>query len=749
MTTRVRTTWLCLTLAMATFAVAASAAGQQYGQVFPGGVGPAGVPLPTNVQYVVSRTGQQAFLLTTLPYGGKVEGPVRPMATGQGLVRPLGFSPGNGLQISVELNWPGAFGYRPVKVTFRPQQPGSADREIRLRFHGGTWHNQGRSIEVDHAMVLRGGDASVSGEFLVPQYLDWHLYGWEVWVDGQLDDDLTVVVNNNQQGMTANLTVLATPPDSSNAQIQMALQGPSGSSVSLVSLAARDMPADWLAYSSLDLVVMPASQLPVMAESAPKQTEALLRWVRTGGNLWLVEAGSNWQRLETIEPVFAKYSGESAWRAVPVGERAVDPVEQALELSGFDTGERPLPALKDLPQRIGSYIAPVKASDRWFRVRALGLGVIAAFPGRIEPPPASEVADDGSLPADPSNAYSTLNALNTSLLGARFHGTTRQGNYPGMSNVEFNNWLIPNVGIAPVTQFQLLMTLFALAIGPANYWWLKRRKKLPLLLVTTPLAALAVTAALLAYGVFADGVGVRVRARSLTLLDQRSGDAASWARLSYYAGMAPRDGLAMPRDTALYPILPDWSDDYGWGQRSVYMQQRQMKWDEKQRLTRGWLASRTPTQYLAITSRPTKKRLELRAGEKGLRVINKLGVDVRQAVVRDHEGREYYFENLADGSGVIVPTARRQDFAAKMRKAFSDNFPEFPSGAESPNAMSGFGGGLSKNVMEARLEAINSPIVQHWGDGSYIAVTRAGVELDLGIDGVREEASFHVIEGRW
>jgi hypothetical protein len=603
---------------------------------------------------------------------------------------------------------------------------------------------------VDHALVLRGGDASVSSEFLVPQYLDWHLYGWEIWVDGQLDENLTGEVNNNQQNMSQSLTVLATPPDPSNVQIQMALQGPSGSSVSLVSLGAADMPTDWLGYSSLDLVVMPASHLPVMAETAPKQTDALLRWVRTGGNLWLVESGPNWQRLELIEPVLAEVRGDDgSWKAAPVGERAIDPIEQALELSGFDTGEPSAPTFKNLPQRIGAFMAPATSSERWFRVRAVGLGVVAAFPGKVEPPPPTEMGDDtGTAPRNPSNAYSTLHAVNTSLLGARFHAATRQGNYPGSSNAEFNNWLIPNVGIAPVTHFQLLITLFALAIGPANYWWLKRRKKLPLLLVTTPLAALAVTAALLAYGVFADGVGVRVRARSLTLLDQRAGEAAAWARLSYYAGMAPRDGLTMPRDTALYPIVPDWSDEYSWGQRSVYMQQREMRWGREQQLTRGWLASRTPTQYLAITSRATKKRLELRVGAKGLRVVNKLGVEVAQAVVRDHEGQEYYIENLAEGAGVVVRPARRQDFAVKMRRAFSDNFPEFPSGAESPDALN-FGFGLSKNVMEARLEAINSPVVQHWGDGSYIAVTREGVELDLGIDGVREEASFHVIEGKW
>jgi hypothetical protein len=161
------------------------------------------------------------------------------------------------------------------------------------------------------------------------------------------------------------------------------------------------------------------------------------------------------------------------------------------------------------------------------------------------------------------------------------------------------------------------------------------------------------------------------------------------------------------------------------------------------------LPSRTPTQYLAVTARPTKNRLRMQVVEKGLRVVNELGVHVLQATVRDHDGKEYYLENLAAEAGVIVPVARRQDIAMKMRKAFSDNFPTFPSGAEAPDGLGNYGAWLSKNLMEARLDAINSPMVQHWGDGSYIAITSRGVEVDLGVEPINEEASFHVIEGRW
>ena len=85
----------------------------------------------------------------------------------------------------------------------------------------------------------------------------------------------------------------------------------------------------------------------------------------------------------------------------------------------------------------------------------------------------------------------------------------------------------------------MLITLFVLLIGPLNYWWLKRAKRLHLMVLTVPLAAIVTTAGLAAYAVLADGFDTKVRLYSYTTLDQRTGDAACWARLSYYSGLAP------------------------------------------------------------------------------------------------------------------------------------------------------------------------------------------------------------------
>jgi hypothetical protein len=36
-----------------------------------------------------------------------------------------------------------------------------------------------------------------------------------------------------------------------------------------------------------------------------------------------------------------------------------------------------------------------------------------------------------------------------------------------------------------------------------------------------------------------------------------------------------------------------------------------------------------------------------------------------------------------------------------------------------------------------------------WRRRTYVAVTANGPEVELGVEGAREEASFHVVVGRW
>jgi hypothetical protein len=660
-----------------------------------------------------------------------------------------GYSRHSGLQLSIDAWWPGQYGYRPVMVTFRTQKPTVADQQITLRFSAGDYvPPRGEAINVEQSFTFPAGATSISHKLIVPRLQDWQIVSWEVRVDGRKDEFLTI--DDMYFGMTggnqATIGVMGLGLHSSQeTEANNVLQTiPNGAGSSVQTINASELPDDWIEYSSIDVFLMNAEQVEKLADQHPTKLAALLRWVRAGGNLWLLQAGSTWRALPAAESALGLVKDAPkpndlladravltrGWRFVDVGDRAIEASQGAILLSGFDVGRN-----NQMQQLVGSMIQQWTRTPhaRRFIVRGHGLGAIVAFRRSLAM---------GSNP----NAAEPYTTFSQSLIGPRLTWAARHGNQPDTSNEDFNNLLIPGVGMAPVGQFQVLVTLFAIAIGPLNYWLLKRANKLPMLLATVPLAALVTTLLLFAYGMLVDGPGVRARARTLTLLDQRTGEAVSWGRLSYYAGIAPRDGLEVPRDQLMYPIMPRWQARRYGGR--VTHAPRHLKWTDDQQLHRGWLGSRTPTQYQAIASRPSAKRLDLRVTDEGLRIVNRLGVDVTHVAVEDHDGRFYWCEDLAVDKGRVVPATKRGKLLSGIRQVFTDNIPESPGGDEVRyGGMYGYE--LSESLMEGRLSAINDSAIVSWGRGKYIAFTRHAIELDLGLDNVAEESSFHVIEGSW
>ncbi len=202
------------------------------------------------------------------------------------------------------------------------------------------------------------------------------------------------------------------------------------------------------------------------------------------------------------------------------------------------------------------------------------------------------------------------------------HGLFLDPQVMSANKQDFWEFVIPGVGLTPVTQFMVLISLFVLGIGPINYWLLRRWHRLNLLVITVPASAAIVTGALLLYAIIGDGLGVRARVRSFTEIDcRRSGEAVCWSRLSYYAGISPSSGLQFPDDVAVYPFQQESLDMM----RSV--PQHEVTWHEMPPLnstvsnpndlsmpywsmqywSKDWLPGRTPTQFITVRVRKTPR----------------------------------------------------------------------------------------------------------------------------------------------
>lgn len=292
---------------------------------------------------------------------------------------------------------------------------------------------------------------------------------------------------------------------------------------------------------------------------------------------------------------------------------------------------------------------------------------------------------------------------------------------------------IPGIGRPPLRAFFFVVLAFAFLVGPVNYFWCRRRKQLPLLLVTVTAGGIATTVLLLGWGVLAEGFGVKQTERWITVLDQPARHAVSWGTRTMFAGSAP---------SRLTPRAGTWtwnpsSNDGGQRTRPIFAPRADGT------LEGGLVPSRTITTLAHVTIGPERARLRFRR-DGGLREPLADGSFVPRPgsiVLREFDGA--YFIGRSDGR--LEPAGA--DDAARVLLAIGRASWLSPL----PDGMRG-----NVNWYEPRQLDIPSQLARLVADdpgdvlrpGSYVAlVERSPGADDLGV-AATTLASAHLVVGR-
>ncbi|MGD9856098.1 MAG: hypothetical protein AB7U20_14230, partial [Planctomycetaceae bacterium] len=389
-------------------------------------------------------------------------------------------------------------------------------------------------------------------------------------------------------------------------------------------VAPEMLPDAWIDYTGLDFV---AISLKTLGSLPAGQRSAILKWVHCGGTLLVYEVGSPAAQSSELArllelPQHAVVGRE--WEPAKTGDRAEINVVKTDEFgnSTMVMGGGLSEAAQDGDRTAESetFIWPDSADA--FSRRELMLGCVYAFP-------------DNPFLGTPHDWAWFLKSVDP------HHRTwpERHGLAARHGSHEFLNFLIPSVKGVPVLAFLLLITLFAIVIGPLNYLWLWKKRRLYLLVITIPVIALGTSCALFAYSAAAHGVSTKSRARTLTLIDQKSNTAVSISRLALFSGLAPSRGLRFSPETAVYPI---WPEHGGFESGTV-------DWTDRQTLS-GWLRSRTRTQFLTVSHRDERGRLRVSPpAEVRLHVENGFEWELDALIVSDSAGQVYYGTKIPAG----------------------------------------------------------------------------------------------------
>lgn len=320
------------------------------------------------------------------------------------------------------------------------------------------------------------------------------------------------------------------------------------------------------------------------------------------------------------------------------------------------------------------------------------------FFGRIHLPTSTSVAASGL-----ASLLSTAATLQDSNLALPANTARDWGKIPA------RGFLLPIPGVdgVPARAYLSILIVFSLWIGPVNYWILWRKRKQVLLVLTAPLISALFIVLLGVYVVAGEGMGVRGRAVTFTMLDQVSKHASTRGSVSLYAaGMRPGGGLGFPRDVAVFPIGPD-----GNGPRD----RQTLELTELQRFSEGVIQARSPTNFEQIAFRPARERLSFDREAGGMSIVNGFGVTVTALVYRDGDTVYSLAAPLRAGEKTILRTG-----AADGRIEIPSNFP-----------------------LSSRL----AYLVAHQPRDSYLAVLERSPFWDPGIADVAERGSFHFVFG--
>ena len=707
----------------------------------------------------------------------------------------------SGLSLSLRSRWPNGFGYRPIRVTASSLRPNRQERRLQVTVTPGSWQTQAARHSGTAELVLPAGATTAEVDILVPQECRWDHLRVVTREDGELLEDLSVanswlnISDGTNWDDVANPAILVVDRDADRQGQQQRNLGQTGSeslpnifrlaplmdgsSNQRVAALGRDpaavssdwdvrnalrqigaidlrppddLPADVLAYASIDFLIMTWDELKYLAETEPDVWSAMRDAVARGGNLLVFGLGDEYQELDELNALLSPGEAEAGQSDVspwlpPDPENYNQPLPSGpptLGVLAYGTSNPQRGWTQEQYEQLSGMAANIQQqppSTDAFRIRPLSFGQVVACK-QAEFFAANDITWDWLL----------------SQLGAyQLTWGARHGFGPGQADRAFFDYLIQGVGAAPVKSYLGMITVFAIIIGPVNYWLLRRAGRIPLLLITVPLGAALVICGLGIYAVTADGFATRVRMRSFTLIDRDNGEAISWSRQTYYSGVAPSGGLRFPRSSEVAAI-------YSHDLHARSPKSWEIRWeDDSQRLANGFLNSRTFRQFMVTHQAPSDARLEV--SQQGAQVRNQLGVPLRYLLVKVSDDEYFWGESVREDEPLKLAPLARAEVQDRLRAYLqSDGIAlQAPVGLEQGLREESWWFGSRRygwdpwrnfsfvditSILELHLDTVER--IEDLPPKSYLAISdQRPAAVPMGVRSGREVSSLHVIQGSW
>ncbi|HEX9986565.1 MAG TPA: hypothetical protein VGF69_25130 [Thermoanaerobaculia bacterium] len=276
--------------------------------------------------------------------------------------------------------------------------------------------------------------------------------------------------------------------------------------------------------------------------------------------------------------------------------------------------------------------------------------------------------------------------------------------------------LLPNQPL-PATSMFSIMLVFAIVAGPVNLFVLARRNKRIWLFWTVPLLAIVASVIIVASLLINEG-WVRVqRSRTLTLLDENRGEAATFGWTGVYSTAAP-ERIRFANTTQVQ--VPDETET------------SEANWSEGQDLV-SWVRSRVPTYFVVRKSEARRERLTIRTEGSNLTVVNGLGAPITRLLVATDDGTVYQTGKVPAGARApLERTVLRTDTRAVAPDGFMQRPETWPGTIErfSQNPRSALHPGMYVAVLDGSpfLETVVERPTKLMAETVVVGVTKRSAD---------------------
>ncbi len=278
---------------------------------------------------------------------------------------------------------------------------------------------------------------------------------------------------------------------------------------------------------------------------------------------------------------------------------------------------------------------------------------------------------------------------------------------------------IPGFGTVDASRFAMVILLFAIVVGPINFFVLNRKNRRTWALWTIPCISGIAFLGLVGYSLVSEGIDTKVIPRSMTFLDQETQVASSFDRLAYYANLAP-GRLRFDANVAIAEAKRPF-DPYRY--RRVRRADLSIDWSDGLTLNEGWLPVRTPTQIFASHQEPFRQRVDFRVEADGkVSIYNGFDNDIEAILYRDTQNKTWLAENVKAGQtglASVVKTKPTTFVYARISEALLTTWPR------------------------SRLSRVNT-----LRPGSYLAITDGSINPCYGGEGFTIMKGVALVYGR-